>query len=130
MVRQELLFWSENIDSLDFQSFAHYTRLPEIVLYTDASSHACAGFCVQISDSRFHSVWSPVERSLSSTWRELRGVELALQSYAPQLDKKYVHVFTDCQNVARILEVGSVKPALQDIALRIFDLKGTFSFSL
>lgn len=85
-VRDELLFWGHRLDALPFQSMIKIENDPEFVIYTDASSVACGGFCVQFSNKIFHSMWSNREESTkSSTWRELKGVELALLSFSREI---------------------------------------------
>ena len=56
----------------------------------------------------------------SSTWHELGAVRLVLESLVSKLQNERVHWFTDNQNVARILAVGSKKPSLQTEVLAIF----------
>ena len=57
-------------------------------VYSDASDHACGSF-IQNEGNVFHQNWSSAERSKSSTWRELKTVELALISFAPSLRARY-----------------------------------------
>ena len=64
--------------------------------------------------------WFPQEASQSSTWWKLRTVCNVLESFASMLLNQRVCWFTDNQNVARILTVGSCKPALQQEAMAIF----------
>ena len=58
----------------------------------------------------------------SSTWRELSAVWLDLQAVAEKLLNYRVRWFTDNQNVVRILQVGSRKPELHAIALKMLAL--------
>jgi len=64
--------------------------------------------------------WSPDEVTQSSTWRELRAVRMVLESFQAKLKNERVRWFTDNQNVIRIVQYGSKKPALQSEALGIF----------
>ena len=66
--------------------------------------------------------WSEHEALQSSTWRELTAVLRVLMAVAARLMNFHVRWFTDNQNVARILLVGSKKPLLQAIALKVFSL--------
>ena len=56
----------------------------------------------------------------SSTWRELKAVVLTLKGFSDHFQNKFVKLFTDNQNVARIYEVGSMKKDLHELALEIF----------
>ena len=55
----------------------------------------------------------------SSTWRELVAVGRVLESITHKLINMRVRLFTDNQNVVRILQVGSAKPHIQVEALRV-----------
>ena len=61
-------------------------------------------------------------KAYSSTWRELAAVWLVLQAVAEQLLNYRVRWFTDNQNVVHILQVGSRKPELHAIALKVLAL--------
>ena len=73
----ELAFWDENVDSLNFHSPWAPLQPPAKFVYSDASDHACSSF-IHNDHKIFHQNWSPAESSKSSTWRELRTVDLAL----------------------------------------------------
>ena len=62
------------------------------------------------------------ERHHSSTYRELTAVLLSLESFASDLTSHTVAWFTDNQNVVSIIEKGSIRPGLQMIALKNFNL--------
>ena len=59
---------------------------------------------------------------MSSTFRELRAFEYAIQCFSSFLEGKLVNVYTDNQNVVRLVNRGSTKPILQVLAKNIFDL--------
>jgi hypothetical protein len=88
--------------------------------FTDASSYAGAGYVVHFSDSIVHRMWINEERLKSSTCRELNAVVLTLKGFSDHFQNKFVILFTDNQNVARIYEVGSMKKDLHELALEIF----------
>ena len=56
----------------------------------------------------------------SSTWRELKAVEITLKGCVDLFKNKFVKILTDNQNVERISEVGSMKNDLQSLAIDIF----------
>ena len=69
---------------------------------SDASDHACSSF-IDNEQKIFHQNWSPAESSKSSTWRELRTVDLALSAFALNLQSKKVAWFTDNTSVVAIV---------------------------
>ena len=58
----------------------------------------------------------------SSTFREIRAINLALNAYGPILKNKAVKWFSDSQNCVRIVLAGSTKADLQQESLDIFHL--------
>ena len=67
-------------------------------------------------------VWSADLAKESSTMREILAVRKVLQSFAPKLAGLCVKWYTDNQNVARIIDVGSRKSGLQSETERIFGI--------
>ena len=65
-------------------------------------------------------MWTNDEIIKSSTWRELKAVEITLKGCVDFFKNKFVKLFTDNQNVERISEVGSMKKDLQSLAIDIF----------
>ena len=102
---------------------------PAKLVYSDASDYACGSF-IHSEGKIFQQNWSPVERNNSSTWRELKAVDLALISFAPSLLGKQVAWFTDNTNVVSIVHSGSKVTELQDLALRIFHVCVSSGISL
>ena len=94
---------------------------PPRFLYSDASDYACSSF-IENEHKIFHQNWSPTEGSQSSTWRELRIVDLALSflSFAPDLQGKKVAWFTDNTSVVSIVHNSSRVEELESLALPIF----------
>ena len=60
------------------------------------------------------------ERKQSSTYRELIAVDFVLKSLKSHLSGMFVKLYSDNQNVVRIINVVSMKPDLQRIAFSIF----------
>ena len=116
----ERCFWKEclplyNGQAIWFESGA--TR----VAYSDTSSSGYGGYVVEIGNSISHGHWSPAERDMSSTWRELRAVFAVLLAFSKKLQGHTIKWFTDNQNViVRIVQVGSKKEHLQEGAMCIF----------
>jgi hypothetical protein len=67
-------------------------------------------------------MWDMENRTKSSTWRELKTVSNVLESLYDDLKGKMVKLYTDNQNVVKIVKKGSMKSELQNISLHIFHL--------
>ena len=121
----ELVFWNQNVDC---RSPWLLPCVPAKFVYSGSSDHGCGSF-IQNEGKVFHQIWSPAERMESSTWRELKTVELALISFALSFYGMQIAWFTDNANVVSIVHSGSKVPELQDLALRIFHVFVSFGIS-
>lgn len=118
-VKRELLFWRDNLRSLNSVSFWSSPFVPSKVVFSDASSTGCAAY-IQSSSLLFHRNLSATELLISSTWRELATVKYSLEAFDSNLGGHRVRWNTDNQNVVRIVRVGSMIEELQELALDIF----------
>ena len=118
-VNTELQFWEQSLGGLNSRSL-HIESEPEIIAFSDASSVAGAAFTMHYGKQVAHRMWDSNEQQKSSTWRELEALAFGLEAFTTFAKGKTIKWFTDCQNVERITQVGSKKPELQEIALRIF----------
>ncbi|CAG2247680.1 unnamed protein product [Mytilus edulis] len=120
-ILQELRFWYFQCEKLHFKCITPMFRLPERIIYSDASEYAGAGFTV--GDNHIvHFMWDKEDRIKSSTWRELKAVKNILESLQLMLCGKLIKLYTDNQNVVKIVQKGSMKLDLQVIALDIFHI--------
>ena len=119
--RKELEFWSTNLADYKAQPIWHSPSAVRVV-YSDASDTGYGGYVVEHGHYTAHGQWTAPEAVLSSTWRELTAVWRVLQSLASELSSNRVRWFSDNQNVVRILQVGSRRPQLQEVAMKIFSL--------
>ena len=121
-VMVELRFWHKNIDSVKRLPLAkpltRFTRL----IYSDASATACGAFIKFHEGTEMVNHWTAEEQVRSSTWRELRAVELYLEIKSEELAGLAVKWYTDNQAVPRILYKGSMTDNLQTSALSIFQI--------
>ena len=120
-VLSELKFWYENIDNYKLRPFRVESNCTRIV-YSDASSSACGGFTVGVQNSTVHRTWSEEEKLKSSAWRELMGIKTVLISTLHVLEGHTIKWYTDNKAVEAILEKGSMKRDLQEIALDIYQI--------
>ncbi|CAC5411056.1 unnamed protein product [Mytilus coruscus] len=118
----ELNFWKNNCRPLPRKSLFPVSFLPDRIVFTDASGFASAGFAVQTSNKIVHKMWTPDEAKKSSTFRELSAVFITLFSLLPDFQNRLVKIYTDNQNVVKIVQAGSMRSELQEIALKIFNL--------
>lgn len=70
------LFWQDNLRKLklkrmDQDYFSH------VLVYSDASYIAAAD-SVELNENVFHKGWTENKTVMSSTWRELKAIQLAL----------------------------------------------------
>ena len=75
---------------------------------------------VELGSDVAHGQWSELQMAQSTTWRELKAVDLVLKSFASKLADHAVKWFSDSRNVVRIVQAGSRQPHLQDGAMSIF----------
>ena len=90
------------------------------LIYSDASDVPYGGYAVGFGPEVAHGQWLTEEEQMSSTWREAEAINRVLQSYAGKLQGETVKWFTDNQAVTFVIEHGSRKPHLQQIAMNIF----------
>ena len=126
---REIMFWKLNARSLNGRPAWPAESKPSKIVYSDASNHACSSF-VENEGKIFQQNWSPAEQAKSSTWRELKAVHLAIESFIYDLKGQQVAWFTDNQNVVSIVHSGSRVEELQCLALDIFTMCVTNSISL
>lgn len=117
---QELKFWLENINSISFKYFTCVEKMPEKIIFSDASCYAGAGFTCERNEKIVHYMWDDCEKHRSSTWRKLKTVQVILLSLAEELSGRLVKLFTDNQNVVRIACKGSMVDELHQLAMSIF----------
>lgn len=86
----EIHFWKLNCIFLPFKTILKEYVLPERIIYTDASDHAGAGYCLQILGSIVYRRWTEEDYRRSSTWRELKAMELTLDVFKVELEGKCV----------------------------------------
>ena len=81
---------------------------------------AQGGYVVDIKGAKFFKQWEEGEELKSSTWRELKGVLVCLQSFSEILKNSIIRWFTDNKGVVSIVQNGSMKQDLHTLALQIY----------
>ena len=102
------MFWSQSVDSLNCRCPWLPLCQPAKLVYSDAFDYACGSF-IHSEGKIFQQNWSPVERNNSSTWRELKAVELALISFAPSLLGKFYQPGTEAVDAFFFYKAGSLR---------------------
>ena len=128
-VRAELQFWSQKLVTMNHRRLIQ-GNLPFTLVFSDASNVAAGAYTVEMNDKIFHHMWSDSESQMSSTWRELKAIELALFSFSSTFHSKSVRWHTDNQNCVKIVQKGSTKPHLQELAFSIFSICAEFAINL
>ena len=86
--------------------------------FSNASETACAAHSGD-GDLIAHRMFTELERAESSTYRELVAIKFALESFEPILQQSRVKWFTDSQVAAKIIQVGSMKFDLHQLAFAV-----------
>ena len=117
-VIMEIKYWLRNINVCNGQPFGKNIQCTEVA-YSDASQLGYGGYMVSLDGNDTIGLWSPTEDKMSSTWREAEAVFRTLLVYKQLLRGKTVMWFCDNRNVSYILNKGSMKSSLHQIALNI-----------
>ena len=118
----EIKFWLRNINIENGYAIKPKQSTSQI-LFTDASSYAYGGYLLQrLGKVVCHGKFNFNQQAKSSTERELLAIKYCLESFAAKICHEAVNIRTDNFSASRIIEIGSPKPHLQDIALQIFEI--------
>ena len=98
--------WAEVLDLCGLENDPKMRKCPKSFV------HDCSLVC--------HRNWSIDECCKSSTWRELDGIQFALQFFENHLTDQRVRWKTDNQKFVIIIQVGTMVNDLQDIGLKVF----------
>ena len=98
--------WGEGLDLCGLENDPKMRKCPKSFV------HDCSLVC--------HRNWSIDECCKSSTWRELDGIQFALQFFENHLTDQRVRWKTDNQKFVIIIQVGTMVNDLQDIGLKVF----------
>jgi hypothetical protein len=115
---RELMFWKLNVSNLKPVFLLEKESAYDIL--TETSDVGAAGF-IKNSHLVMFEIWLKLEAGKSSTWREIKAVELCLLSFKDVLKGRSVTCYTDSQNAASSILKGSKVHELQSLALTIFE---------
>lgn len=116
---KQIQFRIDNINCINVRNLFMQPSCDKLV-YSDASGHGFGGYCVESKHGVAHGACNSEESCRSSTWKKLVAVLRVLLSLSHELARKRVNWFTDNKNVVSILNKGSMKEDLQNIALNVY----------
>ena len=90
-LHQELNLWLSNVKRLNgSRKLYQLCRVYPVKIYSDSSSIACAAFIENKHQMVCHQMLSVTERLQSSTYKELLGIKVAVESFVPVLKHQEV----------------------------------------
>ena len=117
---EELKFWLANINQLNGYKIKSMHAISKVV-YTDASNSGYGGYVAQkLGNVIAHGKFNEFEAAQSSTYRELAAVKHVLHSLKQQLKHQIVLWHSDNMNVTQIINSGSSKHHLNQLAMEIY----------
>ena len=119
-IMTELKFWASKLSGENKKKL-FISNVATRIVYTDASKSGCGGFIVDMKQPVIHRSWTGNEIEGSSAKRELAAVVTVLGSVKHLLKDQVVKWYTDNQAVVSIINNGSMKQELQDLALSVYE---------
>ena len=106
------MFWKFNLVKYNNKAINCY-NIPLFHIHSDASNTGIASVYRNLTD---------LEKTFSSTWRELEAVSFSLLFSIKQFENKCVFWCTDSFATQQIIKCGSNKTHIHSLALNIFSL--------
>jgi len=116
----EIIFWRDNILRLNKRNVSPGREIKTVVC-SDASDYAAGAVFVH-EKMVSHKNLSPIEKTKSSTWRELEGIRFSLIAFKEILRNSSVLWKTDNYATSLIVDSGSRKIELQQLAIEIYEI--------
>ena len=128
---RELCFWQSYLKRLNCKVVADSPyKMSNYVVYSDASATGYGAHLDINGEQVCNKQWDLEESRKFSTWRELSAILFALHSFLPLLKGSYVKWFSDSQSACKIVQVGSMRSDLHDIAPEIFQFCAIYGIKL
>jgi len=129
--KKELTFWKCYAKQLISSTINDKpAKKSNFIVYSDASASGCGAHLDLNGEQACHKLWDVGEREKSPTWRDLSAIDYALKSFLPIIKGSYLKWFSDSQAAVKIIQVGSVKKELHDLAIKIFQCCAVNQISL
>ncbi len=118
-VKEEIAFWIRNMLQPEISKQLIPISPPTVTVFSDASAVAAAAY-IEETDIKYIKNFTLAEQSNSSTWRELKIIQTAADSWCQLLEGKTVSWFTDNQPITYIIQKGSMKEDLNELASQLW----------
>ena len=86
----------------------------------DANNHPFGGFISNSNTTEAYGMWSEQEQGHSPPFRELKAIHHVIESCAPLSAHSKVKLFSDNQGACTIVDKGSAKLILNQVAIGFF----------
>ena len=94
----------------------------DYIIFSDASSFGYGGYVNNSDLPDAYGLWLEGENDDSSTFRELKAIHNVVECYAPQIAPSKVKIYSDNLGACGIMENGSARIKLNNLAIDIFTL--------
>ena len=111
---REIIFWKQNLVSLNSRPFVQESHYSDVIVHSDASAFAIGA--VTNDDRACHRSLCAGERIMSSTYRELLAILYGLRVFNSHLTGKRVDWFVDNFAASVIVVRGSARLHLHKLA--------------
>ena len=92
----------------------------DYVIFMDANNHPYGGFISNLNTTEAYGMWSEQEQGHSPPFRELKAIHNVIESCVPLLAHRKVKLFSDNQGACTIVNKGSPKLILNQVAIDFF----------
>ena len=121
LLQKRVTFWKSYAKRLNSRAIKDKpAKKLNFIVYSDASASGCGAYLDLNGEQACHKLWEVSEGEKSSTWRELSAIDYALKSFLAIVKGSNLKWFSDSQTAVRIIQVGSMKKELHDLAIKIF----------
>ena len=122
VVVNELSFWFNNLAVIIKKPLVQDLTRKTYVVYSDASATGCGAFVQSMEGLDMVHYWHEYEKKASSTWRELKAVQIYLKTHAKFFSGLAITWYTDNQAVPVVVYKGSMKVDLNALALEVYKI--------
>ena len=118
LCKSEINFWKNHVSELNVR---HIFAVEKINISCCDASSVGLGAIMCNDTHTAHKQWTEMEAKKSSNWRELETIHFAICSFLQIVSNSQLKIYTDSQSAAHIVESGSMKSELQNLAVSIFN---------
>ena len=134
MVKVEVNFWIERLDDFSGQLIRHAASILDKYVCSDSGKYQVDGrVCRKGAENkrkRFQVALEDWETEASSTYRELRSIEMGLSLIGPEAKGTVVRYGNDNYAAGRVVDFGYTKEDCHEVARRINDLVEFYNIRL